>query len=235
MKTLTVRTMGANHACVEKVISTLEQCAEKGISHHHVRDYDEDVIQIHYDVNTSTSLVDDIMRYAVEVLEVSLYALDDVTLEEQVVTLLKLRGRRLSVAESFTGGGLARRIVSVSGASEVYFEGLNTYNELSKIRRLGVNPETLKTKGAVSEQTAYEMAVGLLNTSDCDMVIATTGLAGPNSDASGLPVGLCFIAVGSRERIRVYQYNLNGSRKEITEKAINYALYLAYKQLKDMI
>lgn len=235
MKTLTVRTMGASCACVEKVISAIRQYAENGISCHHVRDYDEDVIQIHYTVDTPQTLIDDIARYAVEVLDVALYALGDTTLEEQVVTLLKLRGRRLSVAESFTGGGLARRIVSVSGASEVYFEGLNTYNELSKIKRLGVNPETLKTKGAVSEQTAYEMAVGLLNTSDCDMVITTTGLAGPNSDSSGLPVGLCFIAVGSRERIRVYQYKFDGSRKEITEKAINYALYLTYKQLKDMI
>ena len=234
MKTLTIRTMGANYACIEKVISEVQKYAEKGITHYHVRDYDEDVIKIHYDIHTPQILIDDIARYAVELLDESIYALGDSTLEEQVVTLLRLRGKRLSVAESFTGGGLARRIVSVSGASDVYFEGLNTYNELSKIKRLGVNPETLKTKGAVSEQTAYEMVVGLLNTGDCDMAITTTGLAGPNSDGSGLPVGLCFIAVGSRERIRVYQYKFDGSRKEITEKAINYALYLTYKQLKDI-
>lgn len=235
MNNLILRTMGANHACVERVLSSIQQHAKNGITCHHVRNYGEDVIEIRCDANTSKALLDDIVREAVEVLDASLYALGNTTLEEQVVTLLKLRGRRLSVAESFTGGGLASRIVSVSGASEVYFEGLNTYNESSKIKRLGVSPETLKNKGAVSEQTAYEMAVGLLNTGDCDIAVTTTGLAGPNSDGSGLPVGLCFIAVGSRERVRVYQYKFDGSRKEITEKAINYALYLTYKQLKDMM
>ena len=139
----------------------------------------------------------------------------------------------MSVAESFTGGGLAKRIVSVSGASEVYFEGLNTYNENAKIKRLGVSPYTLGTVGAVSEKTAYEMALGLLNTGDCDIAVATTGLAGPKSDKSMLPVGYCCIAVGTKERICVYQYKFDGDREEITQKAINYALFLAYKRLKN--
>ena len=234
MKTVTVRTVGANQACIKKVLVEIQKCAQYGIACQHVCNYDEDVIEIAYEENVSKTLLDDLIRFTVETLEPALYALGDVTLEEQVVSLLKLRGRRLSVAESFTGGGLSSRIVSVSGASEVFFEGLNTYNELSKIKRLGVRPETLQKMGAVSEQTAYEMAVGLLNTGDCDIAVATTGLAGPKSDASGLPVGLCFIAVGTRERIRVYQYKFDGSRKDVTEKAINYALYLIYKQLKNI-
>jgi PncC family amidohydrolase len=154
-------------------------------------------------------------------------------MEEQLVNALKLRRRKLSVAESFTGGGIAKRITSVSGASEVYFEGLNTYNENAKIKRLGVSEYTLRTLGAVSDQTAYEMAYGLLNTGDCDIAVATTGLAGPKSDRSQLPVGLCYIAVGTKERIRVYRYIFEGDRQEITEKAINYALFLAYKQIKN--
>ena len=125
-------------------------------------------------------------------------------------------------------------MASVSGASEVYFEGLNTYNEVSKIKRLGVAEYTLRTLGAVSDQTAYEMAYGLLNTGDCDVAVATTGLAVPKSDKSMQPVGLCYIAVGTKERIRVYRYIFDGDRKEITEKAINYALFFAYRQLKDM-
>ena len=234
MKTITVRTMGAHSAQIEKVLSEIKKYTQEGISCYHVRNYGEDVIQISHADNTNKTLVDDLVRFAIEALEASVYALGDTSLEEQVISLLKLRGKTLSVAESFTGGGLASRIVSVSGASEVYFEGLNTYNELAKIKRLGVNPQTLKTAGAVSEQTAYEMAVGLLNTGDCSFAIATTGLAGPKTDGSGLPVGLCFIAVGTKERIRVYRYQLDGSRKEITETAINYALYLIYKQLKDI-
>ena len=234
MKTITVRTMGANSAQIEKVLSEIKKYTEKGISCHHVRNYGEDIVQISYTDESKKTLIDDLLRYAVEMLEPSLYALGNATLEEQVVSLLKLRGKTLSVAESFTGGGLSSRIVSVSGASEVYFEGLNTYNELSKIKRLGVNPQTLKSIGAVSEQTAYEMAAGLIATGDCDISIATTGLAGPKSDRTMLPVGLCYIAIGLKERVFVYRYKFDGSRTDITETAINYALFLAYKQLKNI-
>ena len=151
-----------------------------------------------------------------------------------ILAWLKLRRRKISVAESFTGGGIAKRLTSVSGASEVYFEGLNTYDELSKINRLGVSEFTLRSAGTVSDQTAYEMATGLLNTGCCDIAIATTGLAGPKTDRSMQPVGLCFIAVGVKEQVLVYRYKFDGSRQEITEKAINYALHAAYKQLKKL-
>ena len=149
------------------------------------------------------------------------------------VDLLKIRGKKISVAESFTGGAISKRITSVSGASRVYFEGLNTYNETSKQKRLGVSTITLNTMGAVSDQTAYEMAAGLIATGDCDISIATTGLAGPNTDSSGLPVGLCYIAIGTKETVFVYRYKFDGTRQEICEKAVNYALFLAFKQLKN--
>ena len=101
------------------------------------------------------------------------------------------------------------------------------------MKRLGVSAYTLKTVGAVSDQTAYEMAAGLIKTGDCDVSIATTGLAGPKTDGSDLPIGLCYIAIGTKETVLVYRYKFEGNREEITEKAINYALFLAYKQLKN--
>ena len=97
---------------------------------------------------------------------------------------------------------------------------------------MGVAEYGLRTAGAVSDQTAFEMALGLLNTGDCDIAIATTGLAGPQTDRSMLPVGLCYIAVGTKEKIFVHRYKFSGSRQDITEKGINYALFMAYKQLK---
>jgi PncC family amidohydrolase len=124
--------------------------------------------------------------------------------------------------------------VSVSGASEVYFEGLNTYNEFSKMKRLGVRDYTLKSYGAVSDSTVYEMAAGLIATGDADISIATTGIAGPKSDKTGAPVGLSYIAVGTREKVFVFRFRFDGNRKEITEKAINHALFLAYRELKNM-
>ena len=231
---IVLRAVGAISAHVEQTLSEAKRMGGNAISCAHTRKYDEDIVEITYDSNTPKMLADDVLRMLAEGFGDTIYALDNTTRENQLVSLLKVRGKRLSVAESFTGGGVARRIVSVPGASEVYFEGLNTYNEGSKIKRLGVSPYPLGTVGAVSEKTAYEMALGLLNTGDCDIAVSTTGLAGPKSDRSNLPVGYCCIAVGTKERICVYQYKFDGSREEITEKAINYALFLAYRQLKNI-
>ena len=231
---MVIRTVGAKKEHVEAVLQEVNLRGKNQIACHHVRVHDEDTIKIRYETSVSKMLIDELLRFVVEELNDSIYALEDVALETQLVSLLKVRGRTLSVAESFTGGGIAKRITSVSGASEVYFEGINAYNEGSKIRRLGVSPQTLVKYGAVSEQTAYEMVLGLLNTGTCNIAVATTGLAGPNSDGSGLPVGLCYLAVGSQEKIRVYKYRFDGTREEITEKAINYALYLTYKQLRNI-
>lgn len=231
---MTVRTIGANEARVNGLLTQITQMCGDKIHCFRTRKYDEDVIELTYDSTTPKMLTDDALRVLADGLGDTVYALNtDCRLEERLIELLKLRRRKISVAESFTGGGIAKRITSVSGASEVYFEGLNTYDELSKMKRLGVSEYTLQTVGAVSDQTAYEMAAGLLQTGTCDISIATTGLAGPKSDRSMLPVGLCYIAIGTKERVFVYRYKFDGTREEITEKAINYALFLAYKQLKN--
>ncbi|MBQ7323909.1 MAG: CinA family protein [Clostridia bacterium] len=231
---IVLRAVGANHARIDQMLAEGKRLAGNALSYYHERKFDEDIIELLYNNNTPKMLADDLLRMFVEGLGDTLYALENVSLEQQLISLLKLRGKKISVAESFTGGGIAKRLVSVSGASEVYWEGINAYNEESKIKRLGVSPYTLGTMGAVSEKTAYEMALGLLNTGDCDIAIATTGLAGPKSDKNMLPVGYCCIAVGTKERICVYQYRFDGTREEISEKAINYALFLAYKQLKNV-
>ena len=78
------------------------------------------------------------------------------------------------------------------------------------------------------------MAAGLIASGDCDISVATTGLAGPKSDRTELPVGLAYIAIGLKEKVYVYRYRFEGTREEITETAINYALFLAYRQLKNL-
>ena len=229
-----IRSIGAKQEQIKALIARAQAIDGGKVEYRHSRRFGEDVIELSYAEDISKRLSEDVLRIFAEGLEESIYALDGTLLPAQLVWLLKLRDKKISVAESFTGGGIARKLTSVSGASEVYFEGLNTYSELSKIKRLGVSEYTLKTFGAVSEQTAYEMAAGLMATGDCDICITTTGIAGPNTDRSGLPVGLCYIAVGTQERVYVYRYKFDGSREEITETAINYALFLAYKQLKNM-
>ncbi len=228
-----IRTVGASEARIEQLLQRAKNFSQADIRYNRVRVYGMDTLEILYNANEPKALIDDTIRLFVDGLSDSIFALEDISLEEQLVRLLKLRGRKLSVAESFTGGGVAKRIVSVPGASQVYFEGLNTYDELSKIKRLGVSEYTLKTQGAVSDQTAYEMAAGLLNTGNCDIAIATTGLAGPKSDRSMLPVGSCCISVGDKNKVLVYKYKFEGNREDITETAIRYALFCAYKQLKN--
>jgi len=228
-----IRAVGASETRVQQLIAKVQAISQGKVTCCRFRKYDEDRIEIFYDETTPKMLLDDVLRVFAEGLEDTVYALENCSLENQLVRLLQLRSKKISVAESFTGGGIAKRITSVSGASSVYFEGLNTYNEQSKIKRLGVSAYTLKTVGAVSDQTAYEMAAGLIKTGDCDVSIATTGLAGPKTDGSDLPIGLCYIAIGTKETVLVYRYKFEGSREEITEKAINYALFLAYKQLKN--
>ena len=172
------------------------------------------------------------MREIVKILSDYIYALEDITLAEQLIRLLKLRRMKICTAESFTGGGVGKKLVSVSGASEVYCEGLNTYSNSSKTARLGVSELTLSQRGAVSAETAYQMAEGLYDGKTCNVAVSTTGIAGPKSDNTSKPVGLAFIGVGVDGDISVYKFNFHGDRKTITETAINHALFLTYKKLK---
>lgn len=229
-----LRCVGASEAHVQSLFAQARVIDGGKARYAHTRRFADDTIEIFYDENVSKRVADDVMRIFADGLKDCIYAVDDTPLAEQLVSLLKIRGKKLSVAESFTGGGIARKVTAISGASEVYFEGINAYNERSKIKRLGVSEYTLNSFGAVSDNTAYEMAAGLISTGDCDLAIATTGLAGPKSDRSMLPVGLCYIAVGTKERVFVYRYKFDGTREQITETAINYALFLAYKQLKNV-
>ncbi len=234
MERMTLRAVGASAALVFDLLQKVKSMSGGLLAYTHSRKFSEDVIDIFYGQDTSKMLLDDVLRLFAENLGEYIYAYEDVLLEEQVVHLLKLRGRKISVAESFTGGGIAGRLTSVSGASSVYFEGINAYHEGAKVLRLGVDEGMLLSQGAVSEETVYQMATGLLATRACDICIATTGLAGPNSDKSGFPVGLCYLAVGTREKVHVMRYQFAGSREEITQTAINHALFAVYKALKDI-
>ncbi len=190
-------------------------------------------VEITYPSYSPKSDFDEVMRRLLCGLNEYVYALENVTLAERLKELLKLRRMKISVAESFTGGGICKRLVSVSGVSEVFFEGINTYSNESKNQRLGVNEHTLKVYGAVSKETATEMAQGLLSSGNCDVCVATTGIAGPKSDNTEKPVGLAYIAVGTAEGgITAQEFHFKGDREQITETAINYALFLVYKTIK---
>ncbi len=184
-------------------------------------------------VNDDTSRAQ-VIRYIVGELKDEIYAEFDTSLGERLFDLLKLRGVRLSVAESFTGGRVVSEVIKNPGASAFVNEGIVSYSNESKIKRLGVEKTDLFKHGAVSSVVAYQMAAGLLRGGACDIAIATTGIAGPKSDDTKKPVGLCYIAVGMKNGVHTYKLNLSGTREEITETAKNTALFLAIKKLKNM-
>ncbi|MBO4251292.1 MAG: nicotinamide-nucleotide amidohydrolase family protein [Clostridia bacterium] len=162
------------------------------------------------------------------------YADCDVSLSETLFTLLKLGGKKISVAESFTGGKVAAELIKNSGVSEYLIESVVAYSDKSKEMRLGVPAEEIKTFGAVSAKVAYRMAAGLIRSGSPDIAVATTGIAGPNGDGTDAPVGRCFIAVGTKGGIHTYKFDFTGNREEITEKGVNAALFYAVKTIKNL-
>lgn len=173
-----------------------------------------------------------VVRYIVSKLKDDIYAEFDTTPGERLYDLLRLKKIRVSVAESFTGGRIASAIIKNAGVSQFFNEGIVCYSNKSKIERLGVDNEDLRKNGAVSSIVAYQMCAGLLRGGECDLAIATTGIAGPKSDDTLKPVGLGYIAIGMPSGVHTYKYNFSGTREQITEQAKNVALGLAIKILK---
>ena len=159
----------------------------------------------------------------------ALYSSDDKSLAKTVVDLLHQLGKTVSTAESITGGMIASTLVDVPGASSVLHEGVVTYSIQSKCDRLGINPHFVDQYGAVSQQVAQEMALGLLKKGS-DIAVATTGYAGPTTD-SGMPVGLCYIAIATSKGVTVYRNMFSGDRNSIRVQATNMALFLVFKTI----
>lgn len=149
-----------------------------------------------------------------------------VTLEMAVVELLKKKGLTISTAESCTGGMTAAKLVNVPGASNVFMEGVVTYSNEAKMRLLGVRQETLETFGAVSRETAQEMAEGGVKMSGSDICVAITGLAGPGGGTDKKPVGLVFMACCLKGRTEIREYHFKGNRDKIREQSMMKALDL---------
>lgn len=121
----------------------------------------------------------------------------------------------IAIAESLTGGKISSMLVEKSGISEAFLEGIVCYSNKSKINTLGVREETLAKFGAVSEEVAKEMALGAAKRLGADFAVVTTGIAGPNSDESGKPVGLAYIGIYAQGDISVKECLFTGDRELI--------------------
>ena len=146
------------------------------------------------------------------------------TLTDVVVKLLKKHELTVTTAESCTGGLLAGTLVGVPGVSEVFREGFVTYSNKAKQKLLDVSKSTLKKYGAVSAQTAKEMAKGGVFATDADICVAITGLAGPDGATPEKPIGLVYIACYMNDKVHVEEFRFKGDRQKIRERSVVQAL-----------
>ncbi|MCL1844817.1 MAG: competence/damage-inducible protein A [Defluviitaleaceae bacterium] len=153
-----------------------------------------------------------------------IYAEDNVTLAEVVVSALKKNNLTLALAESCTGGLIAAKIVDIPGCSSIFREGFVTYSNEAKIARLGVSEETLAAHGAVSAETAAAMAEGAAKAAGADIGLSVTGIAGPDGGTAEKPVGLVYIGLYVKGKNAVERHNLLGNRSVIRTRTAIFAL-----------
>lgn len=135
------------------------------------------------------------------------------SVSEKVIELLKQKNKKIAVAESCTGGLVAANLVSVSGASDVFDFSACTYSNKMKSLALNVNPKTIEIYGAVSAQTAAEMAIGMKEISGADIALSVTGVAGPHT-SENKPVGLVYFGLFDGKKVWTFKFKINNSRED---------------------
>jgi PncC family amidohydrolase len=145
------------------------------------------------------------------------------SLAQKLVAKLREKGKKITIAESCTGGGLGQIITSISGSSKVFSYGFITYSDEAKNKILKVDWNLLNNYGAVSPEVAQSLAVGALKISNADLAISITGFAGPGGDQPGL----VFIGLAEKNQVISYKFQFKGEREEVRNAAIIQALKLA--------
>lgn len=159
------------------------------------------------------------------------YGADSEDLAEIVGRQLRARGLKIGLAESCTGGLLAKRLTDAAGSSDYMAGAVVAYENAAKVRLLGVRESTIDEHGAVSAQVAREMAAGARAAFRADVAISVTGIAGPGGGTEEKPVGTVWIALAIDDRIEVRRLRLAGDRIEVRERSAQAALDLLRRQL----
>lgn len=161
----------------------------------------------------------------------AVYGEGNTTLEEVVAKLLIDKNMTISTSESCTGGLLAGTLIEYPGISSVFMDGVVSYSNESKMYRLGVKEETLEKYGAVSHETAAEMAEGIAKTAGTNIGISTTGIAGPSGGTEEKPVGLVYIGLCINGKVKTKEMHFVGNREKIRARAVYGALNWLRKEL----
>ncbi|MCR5120640.1 MAG: CinA family protein [Lachnospiraceae bacterium] len=151
---------------------------------------------------------------------------------KELVEVLKAKGLKMSTAESCTGGMIAAAITDVSGSSEVFERGYVTYCNEAKHDMLGVRNKTLREHGAVSKESVREMAAGAAKAAGADVAVSVSGIAGPGGGSEEKPVGLVYMGVYVKGKLKSKKYNFEGDREAVRNSATTAALKLVIKQIR---
>lgn len=151
---------------------------------------------------------------------------------EYIAQELTARKKTITTAESCTGGLLSAALTSVSGSSAYFQRGFVVYSNQSKTQLLNVMPSTIRAYGAVSEETAREMALGALLATRNDYALSITGVAGPDGGTEKNPVGTVWFGFATKQRIWAKKYQFEGDRNQIRQQAVQYALAILEHYLK---
>ena len=176
--------------------------------------------------------VDDMSQRVMDIIGEYVYSQDNEDLKDVVGRLLISKNITVSCAESCTGGLFAGTLTDIPGISCVFDRGIVTYSNKAKMEELGVKEDTLETFGAVSSQTAAEMAQGLADQTGSDLCISVTGMAGPDGGSLQKPVGTAYVGIrwkGNTEIIKIQRRNVN--RKWNRNYAVLSMLYEIYKRI----
>jgi nicotinamide-nucleotide amidase len=179
----------------------------------------------------ATALLDAALGELKPIIGEHIYGEDDTDLADVVLQRARARSLRIAVAESCTGGMLGARLTAIPGSSDVFAGGIIAYDDAVKADLLGVAPATIRANGAVSEQTAREMAAGIRGRIGTQIGIAITGIAGPSGGTPEKPVGLVWVAADVDGKARASQRVYPGNREEIRQRASQGALDLVRRML----
>lgn len=151
---------------------------------------------------------------------------NNVASAERLLLFCREKGATIATAESCTGGMIGATITSVPGSSDVFLGGIVSYANSAKQSLLGVSQETLAEHGAVSAETAGQMANGAVKALSATIAISVTGIAGPGGQTHEKPVGLVYFGVATPNGVSTHCRNFSGSRESIRLKAVAAALAL---------
>jgi nicotinamide-nucleotide amidase len=184
-----------------------------------------------HDENEALAVLDELGKQIEAKLGMAVFAVNGETMEQVIAKLLTDRGQTVSTAESCTGGLIARRLTELSGSSKFFMEGAVTYSNEAKVRTLNVKQETLYRSGAVSKETAEEMARGMRERAETDFAISVTGVAGPDGGSEDKPVGLVWFGLADRSRVKTVKFIFPGDRYLVRWRASQAALDLLRRHL----